>query len=104
MYADPDIEDAELVLRSRKTEVKSQVEEEDETEIVDEEQAAAKRAKEELQHDREIVDLCVWKPPITGFGDMSLEEAAEALGLYSVLVIICCVLNSTRFSVRSLIS
>ena len=38
---------------------------EEETEILDEEQVETKRKKEELQHDREIVDLCVWKPPIT---------------------------------------
>ena len=70
-HADPDIEDEEMVLRSRKNtnEIKEKptdlVQTEEETEIMDEEQAEQKRKKEELQHDREIVDLCVWKPPIT---------------------------------------
>ena len=81
-YADPDLEDEEHILRKKTENSQAALQETEEQEVLDEEQAAAKAQKEQLQHDREMIDVCVWKPSLTGFGDMSLEEAAEALGLH----------------------
>lgn len=80
-YADNDPDEDEQRIKNQINLEESKMEEESE-EILDDEQQLAKTQREKLLHDREMIQLCVWKPPMTGFGDMTLEEAAEALGLY----------------------